>query len=152
VNTSVATVAPALLGDVIRDHGVARLRVSGSSMLPSIRPGDVLWIRRCSPPEIVPGQVVLVAHDDRLLAHRLVRVRDTGNGLLLTTRGDAHWHCDPEVSQSQMLGWIDAIERNDRVRRAPFRCTTLHRMLGLALNETLATFSAARRMMRVSII
>lgn len=58
-----------LAAAVIRSSGELRLKVTGSSMLPSIWPGDILTIRRQNLDQIRPGEIVLVARDGGLCAH-----------------------------------------------------------------------------------
>jgi signal peptidase I len=95
--------APGLIREVIQRFGFARIRVFGGSMLPAIRPGDVLLVRAAAAEEIAPGQVVLFERDGRLFAHRVVK--RTGNGLF-RTRGDSHWRADPPVGETEILGIV----------------------------------------------
>jgi signal peptidase I len=96
--------APDLIREVIQRFGFARIRVFGGSMLPAIRPGDVLHVRAATAAEIAPGQVVVFERDGRLFAHRVVARTAAG---LFRTRGDAHWRKDPSICDSQILGVVD---------------------------------------------
>src|SRR4030095_8213006 len=78
-----------LAAEVLGCFGELQLRVIGSSMFPSVRPGDVLTIRRCAMSAVESGAIVLFTRDGRLFAHRVVARRNTH----LVTRGDAlEWH------------------------------------------------------------
>jgi signal peptidase len=101
-----------LLSVVLRRTGKARLKVTGTSMLPAIRPGDVLRIHHTALERIEAGDVVLVAWGGRLLAHRVVEVMKNVAGGSLITRGDNHAHTDPPVSERELLGRVVAIERS----------------------------------------
>ncbi len=103
-----------LLREVLRAFDEARLRVSGSSMLPSVRPGDVLVIRREIPPQILPGEVVVFARGERLFAHRVVRKSCMAGQPLLITRGDALPHEDAPLSSGELLGRVVRVERAPR--------------------------------------
>ena len=61
-----------LAEEVVRAFGEVRLRVFGTSMAPSILPGDLVLIQRASLDEILPGQVVLFLQRGRLFVHRVV--------------------------------------------------------------------------------
>ncbi len=103
----------ALAVEVLRAFGVLRLRVTGSSMLPSIWPGDVLWFRRCGPDDAKPGDVVLFTRDARLVAHRLV----ARTGECLVTQGDGLAAPDPLLHPDQLVGRACRILRRGRMLR-----------------------------------
>lgn len=105
-----------LLASVVRDAGRASLRVTGLSMLPAIRPGDVLSIERVElsdggADELRPGQIILYNRNGRLTAHRIV----SRSGGYLVTRGDRLPTCDPPVRASEVIGRVAGIKRNGRV-------------------------------------
>ncbi len=115
------TAAPALVADVLRRFGSAQLRVAGASMLPAIRPRDVLFVERRAIQQIQIGDIVLFALDDRLFANRVVRkdVDETGAPTLVT-RGDTHRDEDLPIESSQLLGQVLTVSRNGRTHAAPF--------------------------------
>jgi signal peptidase I len=102
--------AQLLAAQVLRSAGALRLGVTGTSMLPAIRPRDILSIRRCGPESAAVGDVVLFARAGRLFAHRVV-ARDRAS---LVTRGDAMPQADPPVTATELLGKVVGIERRGR--------------------------------------
>jgi signal peptidase I len=139
------TAAPALIADVLRQHGQVRIRAYGGSMFPAVRSGDVLLIRHCTADAVQPGDVVLVRDADRLFAHRLIEKHLEDREPFLVTRGDSHWRNDPARPASMLLGQLTAITRNGRVLTGPFDPTLAERARGLAVSE-LTRF--ARRSLR----
>jgi signal peptidase len=107
--------------EVARTFGCLRLRVTGTSMMPAIRPGDLLSIGHVDIRETSPGEIVLFARGGRLFAHRIV---DRGCGSrdpYLVTRGDRLLDSDPPVGQSELVGRVTSIERGRRqVRSRPW--------------------------------
>jgi hypothetical protein len=105
---------PRLLADLLRAGQSVRLEVTGHSMAPFLRPGDVLTIAPCRGASPSQGEVVAFApREDRLLVHRLVARRE--DGLLL--RGDAAPQADPLVARADVLGVVTRAERcGQRVR------------------------------------
>jgi signal peptidase I len=99
-----------LVADVVRTTGSVNLKVTGQSMLPAILPGDLLTVRREPPQSLQPGQVVLFQRDQKLTAHRIVRVA----GEEIVTRGDSVPTSDLPVPLSDVLGLVIAIQRNGR--------------------------------------
>jgi hypothetical protein len=100
--------------EILKSSGQAKLRVTGTSMLSSIWPGDILEVRRQNAGEICPGEVVLFERDGRLLAHRVVEKVGRPERTLLVTRGDGLRVPDSPVSPEELLGRVTAILRGGR--------------------------------------
>jgi signal peptidase I len=111
---SVTTQACGLAGDIVRTFGEVRLRVFGTSMVPSILPGDLISIQRASLSEISSGEIVLYSREGRLFAHRVVARAGTQDDPRLITRGDRLSYSDPPVSSSELLGRVTSIQSADR--------------------------------------
>ena len=76
------------------------LRVFGTSMLPSIWPGDTLSIEPKPEKEIVAGDIVLVARQNRFFIHRLIEKHDS----CWITRGDSLPNNDDPVAPCEVIG------------------------------------------------
>jgi hypothetical protein len=81
-------------------------------MLPTIRPGSRVLIRRAAPDEIRCGDIVLLRANTGLRLHRLVSVLNVPDGALLITRGDNDMEDDPPVGAAQLLGLFGGIEQS----------------------------------------
>jgi signal peptidase I len=108
-----------LAGEVVRNFGEVRLRVFGTSMVPSVFPGDLVLIHRANMEEISIGEIVLFLQIGRLFVHRVVdrKVMTVAGGReesFLITRGDRQRYNDSPVSSSQLLGRVVSIEREHR--------------------------------------
>jgi signal peptidase I len=125
----VETVKLDLAAEVLASFGQARLPVTGSSMFPCMRPGDLLEIRRPSA-AIQTGDVVVFERHGRLVVHRVV----DRTGDLLITRGDRLRHPDAPVSAAAILGCVTAIER--RGRPISPRLTPFERVVSSVLRHT----------------
>lgn len=119
-----------LATESLRLAGRLRLRVGGSSMLPAIRPGDILEVHARRARDITPGSVVLFERAGRLFAHRVVR----NEGGALVTRGDTLPHADAAIGEAELLGEVIAVERNGRPRTP--RATVLTRLAALAFRRS----------------
>jgi hypothetical protein len=100
--------------EVLKSFGQAKLAVTGSSMLSSIWPGDILEVRRQNAAEVCAGEVVLFEREGRLLAHRVVEKVGGPERTLLITRGDGLREPDSPVSPEELLGHVTAILRGGR--------------------------------------
>jgi hypothetical protein len=88
----------------LRTSGSLRLRVQGTSMLPTIRPGTCVAIRQAPADEIVKGDIVLTKTSAGLRLHRVVEIRHYLSGPKFVTRGDNHWHTDLPADATELLG------------------------------------------------
>ena len=99
-----------LTAEVIRRFGEVRLRVTGTSMLPSVWPGDILTVRRRSASELRTGRIILCYRNQAFVAHRLIGKH--GDGVI--TRGDSLRFDDPPFRHDEILGDVTSILRDGR--------------------------------------
>jgi signal peptidase I len=117
-NTSIE-LACGLAEEIVRTFGEVRLRVFGTSMVPSILPGDLVSVRRAGLHDISPGEVVLFLRKGNLFVHRVVgrkgaSAADGRGESWLITRGDRLRQDDPPVSPPELLGRVVSLERDNR--------------------------------------
>jgi hypothetical protein len=115
--------------EVLRSSGAIRLQALGTSMLPSVWPGDILSIENQPVDQIFPGDIVLVARDRRFFVHRLIEKRNSQ----WITRGDSLPQNDAPVADAQVLGKVFAIHRKSRVISPTPRVSVLIRTLAWML-------------------
>ena len=125
-SSSLEALAPGLVAQILRECGEARIRVAGTSMLPSIRPADVLHVRSVDIASVQREDVILFAIGPRLLAHRVVQAASHGAERVLITRGDMHSHDDPPVTRAHLLGRVEGQVRNGRVVSSGFAPRRFH--------------------------
>jgi len=106
--------AAPLLRDLLRDGIAVRFEVSGHSMTPFIRPGDVVTVQPCPGRRPAVGAVLLLDAGNRLLLHRHVGWAVGG----IVPRGDNTAAPDPTVAPGQVLGAVTRVERRGRRVRA----------------------------------
>jgi signal peptidase I len=99
-----------LTAEVIRQFGEVRLKVTGTSMLPSLWPGDEITVLRQSAAGLTLGQVVLCYRNQAFTAHRLMAKRDD----VVVTRGDTLSYEDPPFRDGEVLGAVVSIVRSGR--------------------------------------
>lgn len=110
-----------LVAAVANTSGHVCLRVSGASMAPAIRPGDLLTAEPASVTEVSPGDIVVFAREGRLIVHRITAKTSKGGEPYLMTRGDRAWQNDAPVSGSELIGRVTHIERGAFRIPAPSR-------------------------------
>lgn len=108
-----------LVSGVVRNCGRVRLRVSGTSMVPTMCPGDMITVEKAAIREIAPGEIVVFSRSGRLVVHRVRALiqhsihpmDELVGGDRLETRGDRMRRSDPVVEDSELLGRVTQIER-----------------------------------------
>ena len=108
-----------LAEEVVRNFGEVRLRVFGTSMVPSVLPGDLVLVHRANMEEISTSEIVLFLQMGRLFVHRVVdrKIMAAAGGheeSFLITRGDRQRNNDAPVASSELLGRVVSIERDQR--------------------------------------
>jgi len=121
---------PALAAELLASTGRLRFRANGTSMLPTLRPGDELEFVAAGAGCAV-GDVVLWRRDDRLFVHRVVSRNDAH----LQTQGDALANIDEPVALDAVLGKLVAYRRGGR-RRPSQRPGPIDRLFGWCMRRS----------------
>ncbi len=109
---------PLLTAELIR-QGLAQgmlpyATVSSNSMSPLLLRGDEVQIAPVNVAKLKPGNVILLARPDGLLAHRYWQTRHQPEGVFLISRGDRLPKFDPLTSEDCLVGLIIARRRDSR--------------------------------------
>lgn len=107
--TSVSDVLLDIWNDVEKE---TTLHVSGRSMWPLIEPGDQVLIKHTRR-RIRPGMLIAFRQNNRIIVHRVVRAYSVRNNNVYVCRGDHNGHLDRRVQQSEVIGKVNSIVRND---------------------------------------
>jgi hypothetical protein len=100
-----------LAAEILHRFGEVRFVARGSSMIPSIYPGDLLTVRSQAIRDARCGELVLCFRECRFWVHRVMRKWPEGNRVVFATRGDALPQEDPSVDESELLGRVTSIVR-----------------------------------------
>lgn len=101
----------ALATKILFAFGELRFVAQGSSMLPSIFPGDTLLVLRQPTANVQPGHVVLFSRDGRFCAHRVIRAIEVDAQPFVITCGDALNQEDLPVAEHELFGRVTAVLR-----------------------------------------
>jgi len=97
----------------VRERGLDRcFMYYGSSMVPTFRPGQLLYVRPDAR-DILPGDVVVFEMPDGYAVHRVVAIRQAG----LLTRGDNNLTDDRfPVAPERLVGRVELRDEGTRIR------------------------------------
>ncbi|MFN0059452.1 MAG: S26 family signal peptidase [Planctomycetota bacterium] len=93
---------------LLRSAGEYRLPVTGASMSPTLRAGDLIECRACAPSELRPGQIIVLGAVHTIVVHRYLGTSTKR----LVTRGDNAPSHDPLWQTDYLLGRVLARWRN----------------------------------------
>ena len=122
-----------LLARALRSGISVRLKALGTSMLPSVWPGDLLTIHSAGFDDVAAGDIVLVVRDHCFFIHRLIEKRQSQGLLWCITKGDAIPHNDPPAPASELLGKVLRIERKHRGMVPARKVAPLSKIVALVL-------------------
>ncbi len=104
----------ALQRDVLRSGHPLRIILHGMSMFPFIRPGETAQVRPVGWTALRRGDIVFYERDSRLVAHRVMTPPFDAESPLIA-KGDTLGNFDPPVLPNQLMGRVEAVERDGRV-------------------------------------
>lgn len=109
--TEATSVAGDLIADLLGRGLEVRVRVTGGSMRPLLRGGELATVIRVPPRSLRRGDLVLWRSvEGGLLLHRVLRVSGEGEDRRCWTRGDALVACDEPFGADQILGRVVRVE------------------------------------------
>jgi signal peptidase I len=102
-----------LFEDILNSGASLRVQVTGRSMTPYLRGGEVLTIRKWPCRSLGRGDLVLCRNRyDRPVLHRIIRTKIASDGTIgVVTKGDALRSFDEEIDGDKVLGKVCLIER-----------------------------------------
>ena len=100
--------------DLLRSGHRMRFRAGGSSMWPTIRPGEAITVEPATATEVKLKDIVLYRTGRGVIGHRVVGIANQNGELVLLARGDADQGAGEPVAAKQLLGKVLAVEREGR--------------------------------------
>lgn len=109
-----------LVAQVVRERGRITLTLNGHSMVPTLPPGARIEVQHCDPATLRPGQVVAFERAGHIIAHRIMRVQGSPDGLTFVTKGDRGYSADDAViSADRIIGLVTEAHDPETGARLP---------------------------------
>jgi hypothetical protein len=86
--------------------------VLGESMGEAVPPGSRIRVRFASDADLIAGQIVAYVANDRIVAHRLVRMATSRGGRYVIACGDGTVCCDAPMPVSVVIGILTELRSN----------------------------------------
>jgi signal peptidase I len=103
-----------LAAETLQQFSEVRFVAHGTSMLPTLYPGDCLTVKSFGPATPRCGDIVLCRRANEFRVHRIVSISNEGPATSYVLRGDALTDNDPPVSASELLGRVTSLERQGK--------------------------------------
>lgn len=86
--------------------GVQPSVLSGPSMLPTIKPADLVITKEVPMEELEVGEIIRFYQDERFVIHRIIEIDRSGEELIIVTQGDNVNSPDPPIVPEQIAGRV----------------------------------------------
>ncbi len=111
------------LADELLSKGTSvRLKASGYSMYPVVRPGNTVIIKPVEPEKLQCGMIVAWKREKDMVVHRLILAYESGGKKYFITRGDSCRSSDKPVTVDMIAGRVETIYRGHKF----FRPSMIH--------------------------
>ncbi len=110
-----------LFEDILKNGSQLRVRVTGKSMSPFLKGGEILTISQVSYHELRRGDIILFRNQhEHPVLHRIIRKEGASgnNTISFLTKGDAVGTFDEAVKQEHVLGKVILVEKISMNRHA----------------------------------
>lgn len=103
-----------LISEALNSGKVFQFTVSTLSMLPLIKPGDKIMVRKGPLDALECGDIVVFEKYGELCTHRLLYKKTSDSKIELITKGDNSLVIDLPVSKEELLGKVTGIKRGNK--------------------------------------
>ncbi|MCX5707986.1 MAG: signal peptidase I [Candidatus Omnitrophica bacterium] len=108
------------------------LEVRSQSMLPLIRPRDLIRVKRLPWPQLCCGDIVVFRSDQEIFTHRLISKKTNSQTISFIAKGDNCFVADRPVMEKDYLGKVISLQRDKRTVRFDRKfMIELNRVIGL---------------------
>jgi len=117
---------------LLGDNRTLGLKMQGFSMFPTLKEDDYGYIESCSSESLTKGDLVVFRHNNTLVAHRLIDIKEINGAKIFIAKGDKNYHNDAPFTEKELVGKIISFKRNDKLKNtnSPF----MRRQRFIALN------------------
>lgn len=93
--------------EALSKHGRIRTMFRGRSMLPTLREGMSILIKKSSPQDVKSADIIMYKSANNMVVHRVIRVIKKGNDVVFVTKGDNHAYIDCSyIPASDLIGIV----------------------------------------------
>jgi ATP-binding cassette, subfamily B, bacterial len=101
--------------DLLKDGRTTLFKMTGNSMYPVLKDGDVGMVQKCNPENLRIGDIVVFKLGEKFVAHRLINIQQNGALTFYSARGDKNLFNDPPFTVETLSGQIIQFTRGKKI-------------------------------------
>ena len=125
---------------ILDENHLLRIRMHGFSMYPFLKAGDVGIVDKCLADQLRIGDIVVFKSQQKLIAHRLIAIKDENKQTLYVAKGDKNKFVDATFPAEALFGKIISIERNGKLIEIDSKSMKLKSLLVLKFPKQVIRF------------
>jgi len=102
---------------LLEDNRNLGLKMQGYSMFPTLKEDDYGYIESCNSESLKKGDLVVFRHNNSLVAHRFISIKEQNGSKILLARGDKNHHYDAPFTENELLGKLISFKRKDKLKK-----------------------------------
>ena len=106
-------------------------RMQGYSMYPTLKAGDIGYVEKCLPDDLIIGDIVVFKANNKLVAHRLINIVFYKNIRFFIAKGDKNYHKDEPFTSDALVGKLSSFQRKKRIKNLDNLFMKIHRFSSL---------------------
>jgi len=115
-------------------------RMKGNSMYPALKAGDTGIVEKCNVEHLRIGNIVVFKANEKLVAHRLVKIITHDESKFFVAKGDKNYHTDIPFSAEAIVGKVNSFKRNNKTRRLESLKMVWYRFVSLHFSKLFIPF------------
>jgi len=116
---------------LLGDNRTLGLKMQGFSMFPTLKEDDYGYIESCSSESLTKGDLVVFRHNNTLVAHRLIDIKEINGAKIFIAKGDKNYHNDAPFTEKELVGKIISFKRNDKLKNTNSPFMRMQRFIAL---------------------
>lgn len=113
MGNSVNNITSKISQSQLKQNRKIEIEVQGYSMLPYLKPGDIIYISGIKKDQLKKGMILTYeSHNNTWVTHRFLRMNKDGE---LICKGDNVRKNDPPFNENKLIGQVTSYKRNNRI-------------------------------------
>jgi ATP-binding cassette subfamily B protein len=136
LNNNLLDLAETLLDE---NHPLS-FNMQGYSMYPTLRPGDIGIVEKWNTDELKIGDIIVFKANNKLVAHRLIKIIFRNDIRLYIAKGDKNNYFDEAFGDNAFVGKLTSFQRKSKLKRLDSLSMKINRTSSLRFSKLFVLF------------